>query len=174
MTSGFFNKLDAMLSSSFCVNFELVFLSIFVVNFVVFTIPGVWGPMIVCVQEMNSMLDGDIAVTEAEVKTDGIEVFVLDSDGSIIGKPDDFCDLLVSIDPGYCFCNQDSDSDCTHCGLCSHCCRGECVAYTRYTPDDFETRSAFYIWLMDCTCRCDGGSCAKCYLCQGCCACGQV
>ena len=126
-----------------------------------------------CVQEVNSMLDGDIVVTEAEVKTDGIEVFVLDSDGSIIGKPDDFCDLLVSIDPGYCFCNQDSDSDCTRCGLCSHCCRGECVAYTRYTPDDFETRSAFYIRLMDCTCRCDG-CCAKCYLCQGCCACGQV
>ena len=155
------------------VKFEPVFLSICVVNFVVFTIPSVWGPMIVCVQEMNSMLDGDIAVTEAEVRTDGIEVFVLDSDGSIIGKPDDFCDLLVSIDPGYCFCNQDSDQNCTRCGLCSHCCRGECVAYTRYTPDYFETRSAFYIWLMDCTCRCDG-CCAKCYLCQGCCACGQV
>jgi len=34
-------------------------------------------------------------VTSVEVMTGGIEVFVLDSDGSIIGKPDDFCDLLV-------------------------------------------------------------------------------
>ena len=41
---------------------------------------------------------------------------------------------------------------------------------TRYSPEDFGSRTDFYNWLMDCTCGCDG-SCLNCNLCQGCCRC---
>ena len=43
--------------------------------------------------------------------------------------------------------------------------------YTHYHPDDFESRSAFYNWIMNCTCGVNAESCSDCSLCQGCCQC---
>ena len=100
-----------------------------------------------------------------------IEVFILDADGTVIDRPDEYYRLATPNDFEYCFCNQDSDHNCVNCGKCGHCCEGECRNYTRWEPDDFETRSAFYDWLLNCTCGCDDGSCFDCYLCQGCCTC---
>ena len=116
---------------------------------------------------------GSSSAAAPEEEIIDIEVFILDADGTVIDRPDEYYRLATPNDFEYCFCNQDSDHNCVNCGKCGHCCEGECRNYTRWEPDDFETRSAFYDWLLNCTCGCDDGSCIDCYLCQGCCTCAH-
>ena len=72
----------------------------------------------------------------------------------------------------FCHCNQDSEQKCKHCGKCTFCCAGnECARTTRYDANDFNSRAAFYRWVMDCTCGCTAGNCPSCYACLACCEC---
>ena len=45
------------------------------------------------------------------------------------------------------------------------------MATTRYDANDFDSRAAFYVWIMDCTCGCATGKCPACYKCLTCCKC---
>jgi hypothetical protein len=72
----------------------------------------------------------------------------------------------------YCRCNSDHESNCLYCGSCDYCCAGnECMRSTRYDANDFNSRAAFYLWMMDCTCGCATGNCPACYACLACCKC---
>ena len=72
----------------------------------------------------------------------------------------------------YCHCNSVHESNCRYCGRCDYCCAGnECMRTTRYDANDFDSRAAFYVWMMDCTCGCATGYCPVCYACLACCKC---
>ena len=64
---------------------------------------------------------------EAAIEVVDIEVFILDADGTVIDIPDIQCRLATRRVFEYCFGNQDSEYNCTHCGQCGHCCDGECL-----------------------------------------------
>ena len=72
----------------------------------------------------------------------------------------------------FCHCNEDSEHNCKHCVKCTCCCEGnECARTTRYDANDFDSRAAFYRWMMDCSCGCIAGNCPSCSACLACCQC---